>query len=124
MRRTGGIGFYRFNFIGSPLPVSRGETGENCREAADGGILSDGVSFVGRPLQVLRRQNLLVELGQTGTADGECSSDRVSFVGRPPQVLRRQNLLVELAEGRTGGFYPAELGFPAVRFKFCKGKTC
>ena len=38
LRRTEGIGFYRFYFVGSPLPVSRGETSERCRTAADWGI--------------------------------------------------------------------------------------
>ena len=27
LRRTEGIWFYRFSFVGSPLPLSRGETG-------------------------------------------------------------------------------------------------
>ena len=87
--------------------------------AADGRILSGGVGFSGRPLQVLQRQNLL-EAGSM--ADGGILSGRVSFVGRPLQVLQAQNLLVGCCRLVTGEFYPAELVLPAVRFLFREAK--
>ena len=64
-----------------------------------GKILSDEVSLVGHPLQVLHGQNLLVECGNVRARN--IVSGRVSLVGQPLQVSVA-NLLVALWEGADG----------------------
>ena len=81
---------YRFSFVGRPLPVVRGKTGEYGRLSAGGKTVPYSYCFVGRPLPVLR--------GKTGeeyrlSASGETLSCRFCFVGRPLPVFACQQKL-------------------------------
>ena len=109
---------YRFSFVGRPLPVVRGKTGEYGRLSAGGKTVPYSYCFVGRPLPVLR--------GKTGeeyrlSASGETLSCRFCFVGRPLPVLQSKTgkkVGLWLAEKR----YRTDLVLSAARFQFCEAK--
>ena len=81
--RSGGI-ILPFGFFVCRPPASsfaEAKLASGLLQVGDGEILSSKVSLVGRPLQVLRRQNLLVGSGGIILPFG------FWFVGRQPQVL-------------------------------------
>ena len=77
------MGFYGFSFVGSPLPVSRGETGESCCERRTGELgftdfILPAVRFQFRGAKLAR----IVEIGglrKLGATDLILSAVRFHF---------------------------------------------